>query len=165
MQLLGRSPPAYQATLGVDSGHLRRAGDALASAPFVMMLRAHFATSGASGGLLRLLGLRATARAVPAMLREPARPWTLDDLAARAATSRATLVRAFQAAAGCPPLAFLADLRLGLARRQLLRGRPAAQVAAEVGYQSESALSRAMHRRHGIRPGEILRAGEASLTA
>ncbi|WP_395676890.1 AraC family transcriptional regulator [Inquilinus sp.] len=134
----------------------------LASALFVMMLRAHLAAGAASGGLLRLLGQRLTARAVLAMLRDPAHPWTLDDLAARAATSRATLVRAFRAAAGCPPLAFLTDLRLGLARRQLLQGHPAAQVAAEVGYQSESALSRAMHRHHGIRPGEIRRAGEVA---
>jgi AraC family transcriptional activator of mtrCDE len=134
----------------------------LASALFVMMLRAYLGAGGASGGLLRLLGHRPTARAVLAMLREPARPWTLDDLAARAATSRATLVRAFRTAAGSPPLAFLTDLRLGLARRQLLQGRPAAQVAAEVGYQSESALSRAMHRRHGTRPGEIRRGGEAA---
>ncbi|WP_429226882.1 AraC family transcriptional regulator [Inquilinus ginsengisoli] len=133
----------------------------LASALFVMMLRAHLGAGEASSGLLRLLGHRLTARAVLAMLREPARPWTLDDLAARAATSRATLVRAFRAAADCPPLAFLTDLRLGLARRQLLQGRPAAQVAAEVGYQSEGALSRAMHRRHGLRPGELRRAGEA----
>lgn len=137
----------------------------LASALFVMMLRAHLGAGGASGGLLRLLGQRLTARAVLAMLREPARPWTLDDLAAVAATSRATLVRAFRAAAGCPPLAFLADLRLGLARRQLLQGCAAAQVAAEVGYQSESALSRAMHRRHGLRPGELRRGGEAAAGA
>ncbi|MDR6291471.1 MULTISPECIES: AraC family transcriptional regulator [Inquilinus] len=134
----------------------------LASALLVMMLRAYLAASSASGGLLRLLGSRPTARAVLAMLREPARPWTLTDLAARAATSRATLVRAFRAAVNCPPLAFLTDLRLSLARRQLLRGSSLGQVATEVGYQSESALSRAMHRRHGVRPGEIRRAGEAA---
>lgn len=134
----------------------------LASALFVMMLRAHLAAGSASGGLLRLLANRGTARAVQAMLREPARPWTLADLADRAATSRATLVRAFRAAVNSPPLAFLTDLRLGLARRQLLRGASPAQAAIEVGYQSESALSRAMHRRHGIRPGEIRRAGEAA---
>jgi AraC family transcriptional activator of mtrCDE len=132
----------------------------LASALFVMMLRAHLAASSASGGLPRLLGHRCTARAVLAMLHEPAHPWTLADLAGRAATSRATLVRAFRAAVNCPPLAFLTDLRLGMARRQLLRGASPAQVAVEVGYQSESALSRAMHRRYGVRPGEIRRAGE-----
>lgn len=135
----------------------------LASALFVMMLRAHLATSGASDGLLRLLGHRAAARAVLAMLREPARGWTLDDLAAQAAASRATLVRAFRTAAGSPPLAFLTDLRLGLARQQLLRGKASvAQIAAEVGYQSEGALSRAMHRRYGIRPGELRRTGGAA---
>ncbi|WP_343714456.1 AraC family transcriptional regulator [Inquilinus sp.] len=153
---------AIRDELDADAAGAAAIATHLASALFVMMLRAHLGADGASGGLLRLLGHRPTARAVLAMLREPARPWTLDELAARAATSRATLVRAFRAAAGCPPLAFLTDLRLGLARRQLLRGTSAAQVAAEVGYQSESALSRAMHRHHGLRPGELRRAGEAA---
>jgi AraC family transcriptional regulator, activator of mtrCDE len=130
----------------------------LASALFMMMLRAHLETSGTSEGLLRLLRHRPTARAVLAMLREPARDWTLDELAACAAASRATLVRAFRAAIGCPPLAFLTDLRLGLARQQLLRGTASiAQIAEEIGYRSEAALSRAMHRRYKVRPGELRR--------
>lgn len=137
----------------------------LASALFVMMLRAHLAASNASGGMLRLLGNRPTARALMAMLREPARPWSLADLADHAATSRATLTRAFRAAVDCPPRAFLTDLRLGLARRQLLRGSSPAQVATEVGYESESALSRAMHRQYGMRPGAIRRTSKVTAAA
>jgi AraC family transcriptional regulator, activator of mtrCDE len=127
----------------------------LASALFVMMLRAHFEDAAEAGGLLKLLASRPTARPVNAMLRNPARAWTLDELADEAHVSRATLVRAFRHAAGMAPLNFLAELRLSLARRQLARtGAKLAQVASDVGYKSESAFSRAFLRRFGITPGE-----------
>ena len=128
----------------------------LASALFVMMLRAHLEESAPAEGLIRLLSQRATAQAVLAMVRDPMRVWTLDDLAHTAAASRATLVRAFRKAAGVAPLAFLADLRLGLARYRLGMGAVSIdQIAAEVGYQSPSAFSRAFLRKYGVRPGAL----------
>lgn len=127
----------------------------LASALFVMMLRLHLEKAAAGNGLMLLLASRPTARPVQAILRDPARDWTLDELANEAHVSRATLVRAFRQAIGMAPLAFLGELRLSLARRKLLRtGAKLAQVASEVGYRSESAFSRAFVRRFGIRPGE-----------
>lgn len=128
----------------------------LASALFVMLLRAHLESAGTSPGVLRLLGQRGTMRAVLAMVRDPAHSWTLEELALHAIMSRATLVRAFRAAAGVAPLAFLTDLRLSLARQHLQRGHePIGEIAAEVGYQSEAAFSRAMLRRYGVRPGAL----------
>ncbi|MDY0881503.1 cupin domain-containing protein [Dongia soli] len=130
----------------------------LASALLVMALRAHFEREPADQGLFALLGQRQSARAVAAMLGALDRDWTLDDLAQQAGTSRATLVRLFQKSAGLAPLAFLTELRLGLARRKLLAGNDTlAQIAAEIGYQSESAFSRAFQRRYGQRPGEMRR--------
>lgn len=132
----------------------------LASALLVMILRAHFDREPADTGLLGLLTQRQSARTVGAMLATLDRPWTLDELAAHAGASRATLVRIFQKTAGMAPLAFLAELRLGLARRKLLAGTGSlAEIAAEVGYQSESAFSRAFQRRYGMRPGEARRSG------
>ena len=56
------------------------------------------------------------------MLTELDRDWTLDDLAIQASVSRATLVRLFQAAAvSTAPLAFLAELRLTVARHRDIR--------------------------------------------
>jgi AraC family transcriptional activator of mtrCDE len=128
----------------------------LASALFVMMLRVHLEASAPVEGLLRLLNQRMTAQAVLAMVRDPVRDWTLDDLVQTAASSRATLVRAFRRAAGVTPLAFLADLRLGLARHRLGSGIASVdQIAAEVGYQSQAAFSRAFLRKYGIRPGKL----------
>lgn len=128
----------------------------LASALLVMMLRDHLESAPPPGGLLALLGTRATALAVLAMLKDPARDWTLDELADAAAASRATLVRAFRKAADVAPLAFLTELRLGLARQRLLSGNDSiGQIADDVGYQSEAALSRAFHRHFGVRPGSL----------
>jgi AraC family transcriptional activator of mtrCDE len=127
----------------------------LASALFVMMLRTYLEDIQATrNGLVGLLADRVTTKAVQAMVRDPARPWALDELASLAATSRATLVRAFRKTSGFAPLAFLSELRLGLVRQRLQAGRdPLAKIAIEVGFQSEASMSRAYHRRYGVRPG------------
>jgi AraC family transcriptional activator of mtrCDE len=128
----------------------------LASALLVMMLRDHLEAAPPPHGLLALLAQRVTAQAVLAMLTDPARDWTLDELADRAAASRATLVRAFRKAAEIAPLAFLTEIRLGLARQRLMSGTASiGEIADEVGYQSEAALSRAFQRRFGVRPGSL----------
>ncbi|MFA5901731.1 MAG: helix-turn-helix transcriptional regulator [Hyphomicrobium sp.] len=149
-----------------DELDLSRAGSAaiatdLASALFVMMLREHLEDSPPADGLLALLGQRATAHAVISMLHEPAHEWTLDTLARASATSRASLVRSFRKIAGVAPLAFLTELRLGLAHQRLATTNdPIADIAVDAGYQSEAALSRALLRRYGIRPGK-LRSGKS----
>jgi AraC family transcriptional regulator, activator of mtrCDE len=128
----------------------------LATALFVMMLRVHFEQAASSSGLMKLLASPSSARAVTAMLRAPALDWTLDELAAESHVSRATLVRMFRKAAGIAPLAFLAELRLGLAHQRLASTSVSlAQVAAAVGYDSESAFARAFQRRFGISPGKL----------
>jgi len=140
---------------GNRSGAAAIAAD-LASALLVMMLRDHLEASPPPHGLLALLAQRSTAQAVLAMLTDPARDWTLDELADRAAASRATLVRAFRKAAEIAPLAFLTEIRLGLARQRLMAGTASiGEIADEVGYQSEAALSRAFLRRFGVRPGSL----------
>lgn len=133
----------------------------LAGALFVMILRTHLISSETSTSFISLLKQRNTARAVKAMLQDPARKWTLDELAAIAHTSRATLVRAFRAAVNLAPLAFLTEIRLSLARQRLKRGHDAtALIAAEVGYQSEATFSRAIRRRFGVRPGALRSANQ-----
>jgi AraC family transcriptional activator of mtrCDE len=127
----------------------------LASALFVMVVRVHLEREHAGNGLLGLLAHRQAGRAVVAMLEDLGRPWTLDALAACAHASRASLVRMFQKLAHTPPLEFLSELRLELARRKLaVSSLPLGEIAAEVGYQSESAFSRAFRRRFGVPPGQ-----------
>jgi AraC family transcriptional activator of mtrCDE len=125
----------------------------LASALMVLVLRLYVAQQKISTGLLGLLGQRQAARAAIAMIEQPERAWTLDELADVAGASRATLVRLFQKAVNAAPLEFLTDLRLNLARRKLAAGSASMiEIAIAVGYQSESAFSRAFSRHFGIPP-------------
>ncbi|WP_158671332.1 AraC family transcriptional regulator [Bradyrhizobium guangdongense] len=128
----------------------------LARALFVMILRDHLADEGTGNGTVSLLRNRTTARVVSAILNDLARDWTLDDMAAVAISSRATLVRAFRKRAGIAPMTFLSDLRLTIARKRLAgTSDPIAKIAGEVGYASESALSKAIMRKYGLRPGAL----------
>ena len=127
----------------------------LSSALFVLMLRVHFEQAEPSSGLLKLLRSPVCAKAVNAIVNDPAHDWTLDALAHRAHVSRATLVRAFQKAAGMAPLAFLTEVRLNRARQSLASTTASLlQVCTAVGYASESAFVRAFKRRFGISPGK-----------
>ncbi len=128
----------------------------LARALFVMLLRDYLVDDRSATGALSLLRDRTTARVVLAMLKDLARPWTLDEMATVAIASRATLVRAFRKHAGMAPIAFLGELRLSAARQRLAGTLdPIARIAADVGYASEGALSRAILKRYGERPGAL----------
>lgn len=132
----------------------------LARALFVMMLRDHLTKQASGDGTLSLLQDRSTARVVLAILGDLARHWTLDEMAEVAIASRATLVRAFQKRAGVAPMTFLSDLRLAVARKRLAGTLdPIAKIADEVGYASESALSKAIMRKYGMRPGALRESG------
>jgi AraC-like DNA-binding protein len=84
---------------------------------------------------------------------EPALPWTVASLAARAGVSRATLARRFTDLVGEPPMAYLTGWRLALAA-DLLRepGATVGAVARRVGYGSAFALSAAFKRVRGVAP-------------
>ena len=128
----------------------------LASALFVMMLRLHLLQVPERRSMLSLLHDRTTSRAVVAMLKEPSKDWTLNDMAEAAITSRVTLVRAFRRVSGLAPMAYLAALRLDLARHRLSETNDSiGEVAATVGYKSEGAFSKAFLRRFGLRPGAV----------
>ena len=127
----------------------------LASALLLIVVRAHLEAERQPESILSLLSHPTTARALTAMLKNPGKTWTLDELAEVSNASRASLVRMFRQTAQISPLAFLAKTRLELAKRKLQGSRASlAAIAAEVGYQSESAFSRAFQLRYGIRPGE-----------
>jgi AraC family transcriptional activator of mtrCDE len=124
-----------------------------------MVVRTYLDRDGRDRGLLAILAHRQVGRAAAAMVNDPARSWTLDELASCANASRASFVRMFRGLAQQSPVAFLNELRLELARRKLsATALPIAAIADEVGYKSESAFSRAFRRRFGVRPGET-RAG------
>ncbi|MBM0107804.1 AraC family transcriptional regulator [Steroidobacter sp. S1-65] len=114
-------------------------------------------------------GWLATARdpkvgqALALLHREPARAWTLPDLARASGTSRTVLAERFVQLMGESPLAYLARWRLQLAARQLrTTDRKVLQVAYEVGYESEAAFSRAFRRVFGVPPARYRRETQAA---
>jgi AraC-like DNA-binding protein len=84
-----------------------------------VLVRIYLESKGCNNGLFGLLAHQQADRAVVAMLDDPAKSWTLDELAARADPSRASLVRMFRRIAQLTPLTFLTELRLDLARCKL----------------------------------------------
>ncbi|CAM5319774.1 AraC family transcriptional regulator [Streptomyces spiroverticillatus] len=99
------------------------------------------------------LGDPVAGAALKAMHGDPAHPWTVASLAARAGVSRAGLARRFTALVGEPPLSYLTHWRMTLAT-DLLRepGATVASVARQVGYTNAFAFSTAYKRTLGISP-------------
>lgn len=136
---------------------------ALSHALFVMALRAHVEHGTTPACLLALLIDPRLGRSVQAMLREPARDWTVETLAEQASMSRASFARGFQHKGGLSPWELLTRLRMHMAVDFLLRGNaPVADVAQQVGYQSEAAFGKVFRRHTGITPARFRRQRRAS---
>lgn len=90
------------------------------------------------------------------MHRYPARPWTIVDLASEAGLSRSVLAERFRHFLGEPPMSFLTRWRLQLGAQKLIAtSYSVAQVALEVGYESEPAFNRAFKREFGLPPARF----------
>jgi AraC-like DNA-binding protein len=83
-----------------------------------------------------------------------AHPWTIADLADAVGISRSALVERFTRYLSEPPITYLTRWRLQLAARSLERtSRGVADIATDIGYESEAAFSRAFKREFGLPPG------------
>lgn len=76
----------------------------------------------------------------------------LDQLATVTGVDRFRLTRAFKAAYGMAPHAYLVQLRLATARRMLARGEQPATVAMALGFADQSHLGRWFVRAYGLTP-------------
>lgn len=87
------------------------------------------------------------------MHAEPARAWTLEELASHVGLSRSALHQRFLLFVGMPPMQYLLRWRMQIAAG-LLRGgaAPVASIATDAGYESEAAFSRAFKRTVGVAP-------------
>ena len=84
--------------------------------------------------------------------REPRASWTVERLARAVGVSRSVLAERFTLIVGQPPMQYLALWRMQLASRLLLDGGQVAAIASVVGYESESAFSRAFKKLVGQPP-------------
>jgi AraC-like DNA-binding protein len=93
--------------------------------------------------------------ALSAMHADPARTWTVPELAAISGLSRAAFARIFQLALGQAPMQYLTDWRMTLARDHLRAGDlTLEQISARTGYSSPYAFAAAFRRHHGLPPGQ-----------
>jgi AraC-like DNA-binding protein len=126
----------------------------LAELMFVEALRAHLESlpPDARGWVA---GLRdpQVGRALQVIHGHPCEVWNLDALARAVSMSRSSFAERFAAYVGMPPMQYLTRWRLQLASRLLEDGHTVTRAAAAVGYQSESAFTRAFKRHVGQAPG------------
>ncbi|VXC11062.1 AraC family transcriptional regulator [Frigoribacterium sp. 9N] len=95
-------------------------------------------------------------RAVTLIHEAPERPWTTEALAREVATSKQTLVRRFATFAGTTPGAYLTRWRMDLAAHRLRDTDDTLdEIAADIGYTSVYAFSRAFSRERSVPPGRF----------
>lgn len=126
---------------------------------FVQALRAWLqASAEEAGGWAGALRDRRIAQALSLIHRDYARDWTVAALARKTGLSRTAFAARFTALVGEPPAAYLTRWRMQAAATRL-RGStdPLGEIAEQVGYQTEAALSKAFRRHFGIAPGAYRR--------
>lgn len=167
-----RSASTHLAGL-VDLMRMEAAGDklggyamlnALSSALFTLVLRTASESEEAPAGLLALAGHPRLAPAIAAIFADPARPWTLPDLASLCSMSRATFMRHFQDKLGRSAIDLLTDIRMSLAANELKKPTMTTEAVAElVGYQSVSAFRRVFAEWMGMTPGQWRRLARSTV--
>lgn len=123
---------------------------------FIEVVRSYIQTlSTGETGWLAGLADKHVAAALNAMHGKPSQGWTLEDLAKLAGLSRSAFAERFTQVLGQPPIQYLAEWRMQLATGLLTNTKDSiAQIATQVGYESEAAFSRAFKKLIGSPPAE-----------
>jgi AraC-like DNA-binding protein len=149
--------------MAAEASALRPGGEAvitrLADILVIQTLRAWITQEpAATVGWLGALKDRQLGRALSLIHRDPARPWTLETLAADAGMSRSAFAARFAELVGETPMHYVARWRMQVALTWLREDdMTLADMAGRLGYQSEAAFSRAFKRCMHVSPGEIRR--------
>jgi AraC-like DNA-binding protein len=134
---------------------------------FLELLRRHIARlPDGSKGWFAALNDPVVSRALQLLHTEPARRWTIDEIASRVGSSRTVLSDRFKLLLGRPPIEYLANWRIQLAAERLRVGHESVpRIAAGIGYESEAAFNRAFKRITGMTPGSWRTAGQSPIAA
>ncbi|MBD0315332.1 MAG: AraC family transcriptional regulator [Nitrospiraceae bacterium] len=134
----------------------------LSEALFVETLRRYIASlPPAQTGWLAGVRDPDVGKALALLHREPAQPWTIASLASEVALSRSVLAERFRHYLAETPIGYLTRWRMHLAA-QLLRStsKSVAEVAGDVGYESEPSFNRAFKRAFGLPPARFRSQGK-----
>ena len=126
---------------------------------FVHVLRLYLSSQECvSQNWLSGLGDPHLAKALYAIHTNPGHAWTVESLAHEARQSRSAFAARFRDILGEAPLAYLTNWRMRIAAAKL-RTTPASigEIAAEVGYATESGLSATFRRIHHVSPAQYRR--------
>jgi len=130
---------------------------------FVQVLRAWLEQQPDQPSWMRALNDPRLARVLAALHEDPAQDWSVERLAEEAGMSRSPFSGRFAEIVGEPPHAYVARVRMHRASRLLREtDRTLADIAAAVGYDSESSFSRAFRNQFGVSPGAFRREARAS---
>jgi AraC-like DNA-binding protein len=100
------------------------------------------------------------------MHAKPTHDWTLEELAKHAGLSRSVLAERFVQFVEIPPMRYLAKWRMQIAAELLTGGNiHVAGIAAQIGYESEAAFSRAFKKMIGVAPSAWRRAMDDRVVA
>ena len=140
-----------------ESANKRAGGESvlakLSELMFIEVVRRHLATlPPAQSGWLAGLRDPAVGKALSLLHARPAQAWTIEELAQEVGVSRSVMAERFTELVGLPPMHYLANWRMQIASGLLSGGGNIASVAAETGYGSEAAFSRAFKKVVGVPP-------------
>jgi len=124
---------------------------------FVETLRAYIATlpSDQKGWLAGARDAEVS-RTMALMHKNPSHPWTIAELAKQVGVSRSVLAERFRHYLCEPPMSYLMRWRLQLGAQMLASSsHSVAQIASEVGYESEAAFNRAFKREFALPPARF----------
>ncbi|MDQ6898522.1 MAG: AraC family transcriptional regulator [Candidatus Dormibacteraeota bacterium] len=131
----------------------------LCDALFVYILRSHLADLPAENATwLHGLAEPRVGTALELMHEQPAKRWTLAELASKVGLSRSAFAVRFRSTVGDTPIQYLTKWRLERAAAMLRDGAVVEQVAAAAGYESAAAFSKAFQRHLSVPPGAYRRA-------
>lgn len=143
--------------IGDEAGGARIGGDLIAlkmsEAIFAQALRTFIESEGASAAKLAAFGDPRLSRALAAFHKAPAKNWSVETLAQVAGLSRTGFAQQFTEKMDLTPMQYLTGWRMQIARQGLVEhGGNVAEVAAMVGYASESAFARVFKKEVGLTP-------------
>jgi AraC-like DNA-binding protein len=131
----------------------------LADVLFIQIVRGHLASLPVNGsGWLGALADAQIGAVLGHIHQNPEQDWTVQSLASKVAMSRSAFASRFMRLVGEPPLSYVTRWRMQKAANMLRDGKQTlAAVAAQVGYDSEAAFSKAFKRAVGSAPGAYRR--------